>query len=167
MRQFTPGKQQAAKYPRAPAPVINVTEDIIATACRKDSSKCMIADSIKASMQGVTHVSVDLQTIRWTDGERGLRYVYLTPRPAQIALIDFDEGTNPAPFEFRLRGGAVYRSRIDQKRPPHKVRDRVGKKAKLVKRGNSTVVPDIVGGRTPPVASAHLRTFGLRLLGRR
>jgi hypothetical protein len=166
--QVTPGKQrQADKHPRAPAPKISITPDIIAAACVRNSSKCMVSDQIHESIPGACYISTDLQTIRWTDKKKGLRYVYLTPRNVQIAIVDFDKGIKPAPFSFRLRGGAVHLSQTDQRHRPHRIRDRVSKtKAKIVKRGHRGTVPDIVGGRTPPIASAHMRTFGLRNLGR-
>jgi hypothetical protein len=46
----------------------------------------MIAEAIKQAVPRATNVSVDLSTVRWTDPEKKLRYTYLTPRAAQIAL---------------------------------------------------------------------------------
>jgi hypothetical protein len=66
----------------------------------------MIADAIKTAVPNAQSVSVDLSTIRWTDPVRELRYIYLTPRRAQIALIDFDAGRVPKPFDVQLAGAA-------------------------------------------------------------
>ena len=63
----------------------------------------MIAEAIKKQCPEFRNISVDLSTTRFTDPTKGLRYTYLTPRPAQEALIDFDEGKKPTPFEFTLK----------------------------------------------------------------
>jgi hypothetical protein len=67
----------------------------------------MIADTIYAVVPNAYAVSVDIQCIRWSDREKGLRYVYLTPATAQIALVEFDQGVEPQPFSFQLRNGQV------------------------------------------------------------
>jgi hypothetical protein len=66
----------------------------------------MIADAIKEAIPNAQSVAVDLVTIRWTDPVRELRYIYLTPRRAQLALIDFDRGVVPKPFDVQLAGAA-------------------------------------------------------------
>lgn len=76
----------------APRPTVQVTRQIIEAAKRRDSSHCMIAEAIKLAVPNATSVAVDLQTIRWTDRERNLRYIYLTPRIGQINLVKFDQG---------------------------------------------------------------------------
>ncbi len=77
----------------------------------------MIADAIKAAYPGATKVAVDISSIRFTDLKKGCRYMYLTPRPAQRALVDFDEGIKPAPFQFRIRNAHVARAGRKQKKP--------------------------------------------------
>jgi hypothetical protein len=92
------------RYPRAPTLVVAVSKSQIDDSTRKDSSHCMIAEALKLSVKSagkpITEgtVSVDLQTIRYTDPERGLRYTYLTPRIAQVALVNFDQGRPVEPF---------------------------------------------------------------------
>jgi hypothetical protein len=56
-------------------------------------------------------ISVDLQTIRWSDPKRGVRYVFLTPAVAQQDLIiPFDQGEECKPISFRMRPAFVTRS---------------------------------------------------------
>ena len=57
----------------SPQLTINVTEADIAKAIKRDSNHCMIADAIKHTVPGVRNVSVDLQTIRWSDPQTHLR----------------------------------------------------------------------------------------------
>jgi hypothetical protein len=66
----------------------------------------MIAEAIRLAVPNAQSVAVDLVTIRWTDPVRELRYIYLTPRLAQHALIDFDSGVEPRPFDVKLAGAA-------------------------------------------------------------
>jgi hypothetical protein len=47
-------------------------------------------------------VKVDLQSIRLTDPENNLRYLFLTPGIPQAALVTWDEGVKPQPFSFQL-----------------------------------------------------------------
>ena len=81
---------------------IQVTKEIVERAIRETSGHCLIADAIKASIPDTAFVSVDLQTIRFTDRKSALRYVYLTPPDAQDALISFDQGEEISPFQFKL-----------------------------------------------------------------
>lgn len=90
---------------RIKAPQIRVTidQDTISDSVERSSSHCMIAEAIKRAAPQFGGVSVDLTSIRFTDKERHLRFVYITPRVAQIALIDFDRGIMPKPFSFLLK----------------------------------------------------------------
>ncbi|SRR5258707_770132 len=82
-----------------------VTAEHIKQACKVNSRHCMIADAISTHFPGVRNISVDMMNIRWSDPEKGWRYIYMTPKPAQIALIDFDMGLEIQPFSFRVRSG--------------------------------------------------------------
>ena len=86
-------------------PVIKVTQEMIDRAIPADSSHCMIADAVQATLPKAEFVAVDLATIRWSDRKKGLRYTFLTPRGAQWALVQFDQGVKPEPFSFILRQG--------------------------------------------------------------
>lgn len=91
----------------SPRITVEVTQDIIDTSAVKDSSHCMIAEAISRTVPNATYVSVDLATIRFTDRAAGVRYIYLTPRGAQQALLEFDDGEKPEAFKFNLRDAHV------------------------------------------------------------
>lgn len=90
------------RVPRSRRVDVEVTPEVIKTAVEGDSGHCMIADAVKAAVPNARNISVDLQTIRFSDPVKRMRYVYLTPRMAQLALVDFDGGEKPEPFTFRL-----------------------------------------------------------------
>lgn len=97
----------------APTVFLKVSLEIIASSVPKDSGRCMISEAIKLIRPRAKRIETDLQTIRWTEYERdpspgapiAHRYVYLTPRPAQKALVAFDYGIVPDPFSIQLRHG--------------------------------------------------------------
>lgn len=141
---------------------IPVTEAVISESVRKSSSHCMIADAISANIPGVTKVSVDLQTIRFSDPSKGVRYTYLTPRAAQVALLNFDRGVPPSPFKLKLRAPQITSLR---KKDSRELEHKFGEKrlaAKASDKRNGTV-PATVGGNPPPVSKVgRRREFGLR-----
>jgi hypothetical protein len=168
-------------HPRARELSVRVDVETIDDAIPRDSSHCMIAEAVRSAFPAAKAISVDLQTIRFSDPDRGLRYTYLTPRVAQLALINFDMGVKPEPFSFRLRGGGVTAS---GRRPPlqkqseeHVEKATAARKATaekvrkmsatIVGRGRAGTAAEVVGGRTPPVTTfARRRSFGLRALER-
>ena len=86
-----------------PKQVIRVTQDLIDGAKREDSSHCMIAEALKVALPEATHISVDLATIRYTDRKHQRRVMILTPPPAQVGLLMFDQADpDLVPFEFNL-----------------------------------------------------------------
>lgn len=170
----------ATRTPRAPRARLEITHELIDGAIPRDSSHCMIAEAVKMNFPDASHIAVDIQTIRFSDLKRGLRYTYLTPRVAQVCLIKFDQGFRPEPFGFQLRNGQVTRAGLGTARAlksktlsakQHAQRVAAGKKgqaelkkARLVSRNPAAaVVPDRIGGRTPPTTPfARRRAFGLR-----
>src|SRR5438309_4940364 len=86
-----------------PKPLVDVTQKEIDEGAIADSRKCMIAEAVKHCVPNAKSVSVDLATIRFTDGKSGNRYTYMTPYGAQQALVQFDQGLKPEPFSFKLR----------------------------------------------------------------
>lgn len=128
---------------RSPAVTITVPQDVIDTSTLRDSSHCMIADAIQQQIPEAKYISVDLATIRFTDPQAGVRYIYLTPRGAQTALLDFDQGEKPEPFKFRLEGAHVVLAGTARKG-----------KAELVPRSTSSTNrtrPVRTGGESPPI----------------
>jgi len=121
--------------PRSRRVDVEVTGDIIALSTQADSSHCMIADAVRKAVPGATGVSVDLQTIRFSDPVKRMRYVYLTPRIAQVALVDFDNGEEPQPFRFRLDRAHItaMKSKNDPVRHPEKARMTPARTAAITK----------------------------------
>lgn len=83
--------------------IIKVTQEVIDDSIQRDSSHCMIAEAVKLAVPGAKFVSVDLQTIRFSNPRTRKRYVYLTPRQGQVALVNFDQGAKPEPFTLALQ----------------------------------------------------------------
>jgi hypothetical protein len=151
-----------------PKSKIHVSDEIIAKACQGNKRYCMIAEAIRTQVKGATAISVDLMTIRYSNLEKGLRYIFHTPRTAQIALMNFDGGNPISPFSFRLRGGQIVTM---VKRGEHgkgeTQRHNLGRrKISTRKEANGGVVTETVGGESPPKLSPHpshqsIRKFGL------
>ena len=108
MRHSKPKMMMA---PRSPRFWVTVDQKTIDDSIARNSSHCMIADAVKRTAPWASSILVDLQSVRMTDKARGLRYIYLTPRHAQLALIDFDRGVKPRAFKMSLGGGQVVRAR--------------------------------------------------------
>ena len=170
------------KFPKGPRVRVKVQKELITKAIAANSSKCWIAESIKAQIPVATHVAVDLATTRFTDPERGLRYVYLTPYSAQLALLAFDEGKTPEPFAFLLKNAHVSRAKgqprvpsRDPKITNRRTRENLKRRIKTAERAQQAVsgpatfgssvggaaVPARVGGRRPPQLRM-IRKFGIR-----
>ena len=93
---------EAQQEARSPRPNLKITAELMASSIPADSGHCAIADAVTQQVKGATHVSVDLQTIRWTDQAAGKRYVFLTPARGQQFLLAFDRGIAVEPFTLRL-----------------------------------------------------------------
>lgn len=162
-------QEPVAKQRRAAVEMrgLRVEQVDIDNAMRADSNSCMIADAIYRQVKDVRNVTVDLATVRLTDG-KGRRLIYLTPLSAQRGLCRFDLGEKPEPFEFNLKAAQVTEAErtetvVDEngnrkrrrKQPSRKVTIRDDKRAI----GNKLVV----GGRAPLKHSASARReFGVR-----
>jgi hypothetical protein len=178
LRTPSPTGHKNIGAPRSPAPQISVTDDHIKRGKMADSTHCMIAEAIKSAVPGAKRVAVDLQTVRFSDARRPLRYVYLTPPACQDALIQFDQGVLPRPFEFKLRGAHVLAAgsrRLAEPRTRHersaRTRDRRAarrlRKARIVSRNRTLGTLGVVGGRAAPISRfARIRRFGIRALGK-
>jgi hypothetical protein len=161
-------RNQRYNSPRIAAPV---TAEIIERSKIGDSSHCMITEALRVAHPEFTGQSADLATVRISDPVRQLRYIYLTPRNAQLAIIDFDQGITPEPFTVVLeRAAQITRSanwgrvteRLKPTTRPQKPSSytppkspKSGKPAPLGPRraqsegGGS--IPTIIGGHPPPV----------------
>jgi hypothetical protein len=167
--------------PTAPRVRVKVSDETIEGSKKRNSSHCMTAEGVRASFPGATHVSVDIQTIRFTDKAAGARYTYLTPRAVQVAIIRFDQGEEVKGFSFTLSNGQVTSYGSRQQRvgdPEGEERRQIAKAAKAKAKRTATAsattgtlskpktvgaVPAKVGGKTPPLTSVgRTRSFGLR-----
>jgi len=151
-----------------PKKLIQVTQDLIDGAKREDSSHCMIAEALKIALPQATHISVDLATIRYTDRRRRERVMILTPPPAQVGLLMFDQADSDlGPFEFNLPAPAqIVKMRSHPKAvtstPPGKrttpskaVTSTPPKKRQKAILGptNGKKIPPKLGGSLPPLGS--------------
>ena len=161
------------KTPRGLVLKIDVTPDIVQRSTTADSRKCMIAEAVKFSFPSARSVSVDLQTIRFTDPSTHLRYIYLTPRVAQHQLLNFDQGFPITPFAATLKGAHVIKAFVRKPAAdgslPFKEKTSKGKptrssvpREKQFRAGLQGIhSPSLVGGRAPPQMQT-IRHFGLR-----
>ncbi len=85
--------------------ILNITQEIIDHAIQRSSNSCMLADGVRHAVASANYVHADLQSIRFTDQDKGVRYKYFTPPEAQKALIDFDQGNKVEPFTCILKDG--------------------------------------------------------------
>lgn len=165
-------KVQAEHLPKAPYIKVAVTADNISCSLKSNSSHCMTAVAVTVACNkrkiDCTHVSIDTQTIRFSDPAKGLRYVYLTPRVAQSAILQWDQGYKVEPFDFVLSGGAVHAMNVSNAKDKHAKKIARTMKLKLknprFRPGSSGKIPRVVGGREPPSVSQR-REFGLRAYG--
>lgn len=169
------------KYPKSPKVTISITKELIEASKVRNSSHCMIAQAVKEAFPTASRVMVDLQSVRFTDPKKGLRYTYLTPERAKNALIEFDQGRIPPPFTCTLAKAHITRANIknlgvEEKAAIKNVSGRdprnrpviVHRKNKVDNRpprGSGGCIPELIGGRPPPIGKfATLRRFGLRML---
>lgn len=80
---------------------VDVTQEDIDAARRKDSMRCVVAQAIARTFPKAARISVDIHSIRFTDGAK--RYTYLTPPAVERYIVAFDAGDEIHPFRFRLR----------------------------------------------------------------
>jgi hypothetical protein len=169
-----------AKRVLPPAPhkvVVNVTDEVIAKSVPRDSGHCMVADAVKLAYPNAQHISVDIQTIRFSDPTKGLRYTYLTPRTAQVSLVEFDMGTHPEPFSFQLRNGHTTSMKRVNPETGKATKRGTGSKGVNVMKSMSSAggdgVPRVVGGTLPPtgalaagknIPAGRRRAFGMRAM---
>lgn len=150
-------------------PRIEVTQKHIDTAKRSVSSYCMISAAIKSSLPDAKAPQTDLQTIRFTNPKTGVRAAYLTPRVAQQALIDFDQGVEVKPFSFALRMAVQVSRSTGSGAKRRKSKDQKQGIAVVPGSKSRASLPVKIGGKMPPTAvlantRGRVRRFGLRQL---
>lgn len=156
---------------------VTITPEIIEQSTQRNSGHCMIAEAIRAAVPGLQAISVDLQTIRFTDRELRTRLVYLTPRQAQRALIHFDQGEPVEPFTIKLRNPHYVpitqraKKRDPDSKPGPTTPESGRKPATVSGGGKGGGRPRRQGGAAPPTAalvhrSGQRREYGLKTLPR-
>jgi hypothetical protein len=176
------GVEAKPRLPRAPAGIITVTREIAQSAEQKNSSHCGIAEAIALTYPWAKGIAVDIQTIRFSNPKKRLRYVYLTPRTGQKYIVAFDQGEKTNELSFRLRGGHVMpmagyteKGKKNKKAyyekmkstPVYKSSHQRAKQRRTFLRARGLGrLPDRFGGTAPPVAPGRRREFGLRALTR-
>lgn len=84
---------------------VRLAQEHIDTAIPKNSHRCMFADAVQEALPWATYIHVDIQTIRFTNKDTGVRTLCLTPKRVQQAILDFDAGRTDKlrPFSFTLK----------------------------------------------------------------
>lgn len=113
--------------------LVKVTQEDIEKAKRKDSSKCVVAQAIARTIKDATMISVDVQSIRFTNGA-GERLVYLTPPAASGYVVAFDAGDELHPFNFRLNNDRVMRTQRKVRTPVARELDKVNAQKRATRR---------------------------------
>src|SRR4029077_5439608 len=80
---------------------IRVTQEDIDRATRKSSSRCVVALAIARQIPDAARVEVDVQSVRFTQGD--VRREFVVPPVVASYVCDFDAGDEIHPFTFRLR----------------------------------------------------------------
>jgi hypothetical protein len=151
---------------RLPRHTLEITDEILQRACRRDSKKCMIVEAIRKQIPNAANISVDLQSIRWSDRKAGLRYTYMTPPQAQDALLRFDNGAEVKPFSFKTRSGhisSVVYAKGKKRTRAHKL----GEHRVLSAEADKGSIVESIGEPLPQMKPQHashntIRTFGLQ-----
>lgn len=79
---------------------VTVDAETIRTSVPEDSSNCMTAMAIARARPEAKRIEVDVQQIRFTEGE--LRFVYITPYGVKLKIHEFEDGKLPEAFRFKL-----------------------------------------------------------------
>jgi hypothetical protein len=103
----TPKSNIVYRAPKSPSVTVVLTQEKIDQAVRRDSQHCWISETIAETIPNTANVETDTATIRWTDPDKGLRYIYLTPQEVRNAIYRFDEGLPIQAFSFHLRFAQV------------------------------------------------------------
>lgn len=136
---------------------IEVTQETIDAAIRADSNACVVADALKAALPDAYLVSVDLQTIRYTNRKSLKRYTYFTPQKCQAVLIAFDQGEAVEPFTYRLGKAVHIETAKPRPRPNGGGSHRVAGPRHVESSGRNGAIPTVYDG-TPLPANPLLKT---------
>ena len=154
--------------------LIHVTKEDYEAAVPGSSSHCAVEVAIKRMFPEFKFISVDIQSIRWSDPKHDVRHMALTPQPIARNILEFDAVRVPGDISFYLRSvmqTPMLHGRHGEKSFQYGTADQSAAKLRKPKvkatgkrNGKSSHVngvPTVVGGSLPP--RAHMRrSFGLR-----
>ena len=149
--------------------VVEITQEDISYGVRQHSAKCIIARSLKRAYPAAQKVSVDIQSIRFTnpkgpDGPE--RICWLTPPDAQRLIVYFDGGelSELEPFTFRLLRRYAFRiqRQVEQEGPRERKRGapRAARRVDVPAGQGTGVVPH----HRKPATGTTQRVYGMRTL---
>jgi hypothetical protein len=101
---------------------IDVTQEDIDQALRKDSSRCVVATAVARAFPKASRIQVDVYGIKMSIGDR--RHTYLTPPKVHEYIVGFDAGDTIHPFRFSLDDTARVTHRRKLRTDPGKEVDR-------------------------------------------
>ena len=153
----------------SPQLTLKITKDIIDRSTTRNSNHCMVAEAVRKAHPNLTHIAVDIQTIRASDFKKRERYVWLTPRKVQQLIVDFDMGKPIDPFQCTLTEGQTIEVgqhwlKTDEQKTKAKKRAKRLEALRKKRNGNRHTIPVKVGGKAPPRSIGARRSFGLRSL---
>lgn len=183
----TPARKRTHRY-NSPRLTVTVTAEHIQLGKRGSSTRCMVAEAIREQFPQFMNPSADIQTIRFSDPVRQLRYVYLTPYEPHLAMVLFDTGITPKPFAFTLkrasqivrtanwgaiqgskkkRASTVRKAVTEGAKHPSEARSESGGKPPLLggrrlqaENSGGRGTPTIIGGRAPMLGALAGRARG-------
>jgi hypothetical protein len=187
VRRSRPEKRNSmttVRKPTCPVRCFRVTPEHFKIGVSQKSDACPVAEAFKDAFPQYRSVSVDLATIRATDPEKNLRYIWLTPPAGQaiITLADPDlaaasghigvKEIRPIWVTLKPAGSQVIpilrRKLSKAKLASAKAKEKATKLANAVKaakaaRKNPRVIierggenaPRVIGGKEPPMHTQH------------
>jgi hypothetical protein len=155
---------------------VEVHQEDIDRAMKNHSSKCVVATALARTVKDVERIDVDMQTIRFSIGDK--RMVYLTPWRVQDYIVGFDAGETIEPFQFqirdpqiteraRARGEVVLEPELSlEGAPPVEKAKPKRRQPRIQTVGGGVRVRS--GGRVPPQSKVgyrtHTRVYGRRIM---
>jgi hypothetical protein len=100
--------------------VVEVKQHHIDASLERSSSHCAFAMALKEAIPHARFISIDIQSCRWTDPIKGVRYVALTPHAVRDLILAFDQGEREklCPCTVRLKPSFVTRTGVHRRHTP-------------------------------------------------
>jgi hypothetical protein len=103
---------------------IKVLDEHIRKSLMANSSHCTVAMAIKSALPDAKFISVDIQSVRFT--QDGTRFTFLTPHLARAIIINTDQDNREAiqPCEFSMKPVHVAKAGKSRRHVPTMLRSR-------------------------------------------